>query len=189
MKYILLVKQTVQIIGGKYRKKKIHFPDIADLRPTTNRIRETVFNWLMHDINGANCLDGFAGSGALGFEAISRGAATLTLVEKQPKIYKSLVNTATSFPNENIRVVNTELHKFLATNKSIFDIIFLDPPFNFPFPNQCLNYLIEKQTIAKHGLLYVEYKARVDLDPKIWECLKYKSIGQIIYSLYSKKVP
>lgn len=189
MKYILHVKQTIQIIGGKYRKKKVNFPDIANLRPTASRIRETVFNWLMHDIRDAKCLDGFAGSGALGFEAISRGASELTLVEKETTIYKNLIKTAATFPDENIKVINTGLEKFLENNKTQFDVIFLDPPFNLPFPDKCISYLAEKQILTIDGYLYVEYKTQANLDPLIWDCIKHKSTGQISYSLYKKKVP
>lgn len=186
MKYIPLVKQSIQIIGGKYRRKKINFPDIANLRPTASRIRETVFNWLMHDIRDSNCLDGFAGSGALGFEAISRGAKSVTLVEKNPTIHKSLQKTSTSFADDDIKVVNSELDKFLKTTNSQFDIIFLDPPFNFPFPTECVNLIEKNNLLPKNGLLYVEFKNDVLLNPDCWENLKSKSSGQISYALYKK---
>lgn len=84
------MKQVVRIIGGLYRGKKLHFPDVEGLRPTPDRVRETLFNWLMHDIREARCLDAFAGSGALGLEAFSRGAARVVFLEQSPKAYAHL---------------------------------------------------------------------------------------------------
>lgn len=84
------MKQTVRIIGGKYRGKKLYFPESEGLRPTPDRVKETLFNWLMHDIQGARCLDAFAGSGALGFEAYSRGASRVVLVESSPNACANL---------------------------------------------------------------------------------------------------
>ena len=188
MKYIPLVKQSIQIIGGKYRRKKINFPDIANLRPTASRIRETIFNWLMHDIRDATCLDGFAGSGALGFEAISRGAKSVTFVEKNPAINKALQKTALSFAEDDIKIINSDLEKFLKNTSTQFDIIFLDPPFNFPFPIACVNLLEKSNLLREDGLLYVEYKSDVDLNSACWQPLKSKSSGQINYALYRKVI-
>ena len=84
------MKQVVRIIGGMYRGKKIAFPELQGLRPTPDRIKETLFNWLMQDIRGARCLDAFAGSGALGFEAFSRGASEVVFIEQAPQAYKNL---------------------------------------------------------------------------------------------------
>lgn len=186
MKYIPLVKQSIQIIGGKYRRKKINFPDIPNLRPTASRIRETIFNWLMQDIRGAVCLDGFAGSGALGFEAVSRGAQSVTLVEKIQTIYNALQKTAMNFADEEIKIINSELEKFLINTTTQFDIIFFDPPFSLPFPMQCINLIENRQVLRKNGLLYIEFKNSVQLNSANWELLKSKSSGQVAYELYKK---
>lgn len=180
------MQQSILIIGGKYRKKKINFPNLPDLRPTANRIRETLFNWLMHDIRDAECLDGYSGSGALGFEAISRGAQSVTLIENNFKIYQSLQKTAATFHNENIKLINDDFETFLQTTHKTFNIVFLDPPFGQPFPDNCLKLLENKPVLAPTGLLYIEYHTPIELNPDRWETLKIKRAGQVTYALYKK---
>ncbi|HAU1138500.1 TPA: 16S rRNA (guanine(966)-N(2))-methyltransferase RsmD, partial [Legionella pneumophila] len=101
------MKQVIRIIGGLYRGKKIHFPDVDGLRPTPDRVRETLFNWLMNDIRNARCLDAFAGSGALGFEAYSRGASHVVFIEQSPKAHASLQNTIRQFDTPNLHLIKT----------------------------------------------------------------------------------
>ncbi len=183
-----LVQESIYIIGGKYRKKKINFPDIPNLRPTTNRIRETLFNWLMHDIRGTTCLDAYAGSGALGLEAISRGASNLTLIENNADIYKGLKKTVATFSGENIEIIKADIETYLKNSAKVFDIVFLDPPFSQPFPENCVNLLANNNVMAQGGLLYVEYNSPVNLNPEIWQNLKVKRAGQVTYALYKKLV-
>ncbi len=180
------MQQTIYIIGGKYRRKKITFPDITNLRPTTNRIRETIFNWLMHDIRDAICLDGYAGSGALGFEAISRGARCVTLIENNLEVYQALKKSAATFNEENIELIKSDLEIYLSKTTKKFDIIFLDPPFNQPFPEKCISLITNNNILSPEGLLYIEYNSAIELNPKIWQNIKIKTTGQVTYALYKK---
>ena len=122
------MKQAIRIIGGKYRGKKITFPATSDLRPTPNRVRETLFNWLMHDLRDANCLDTFAGSGVLGFEAYSRSAKSVTFVEKDSNVIKYLSRYAKDLdPHEqDLQIIYMDSLTYLKQTHSSFDLIFLD---------------------------------------------------------------
>ena len=180
------MQESIYIIGGKYRKKKINFPNTPNLRPTPNRIRETLFNWLMHDIRDAKCLDGYAGSGALGFEAISRGAKSITLIENEMLAYKGLQKTISSFSEENIELVKSDIESYLQNTSKTFDIIFFDPPFSKAFPMQCVTLIEKNGTMSEGGLLYIEYTSTIELNPEIWENIKVKRAGQVTYALYKK---
>lgn len=183
------MKQSIKIIGGKYRGKKLNFLAIDALRPTANRIKETLFNWLMHDIRKADCLDAFAGSGALGLEALSRGANSITLIEHDDLAFKHLKNLCSSFAEKNIFVIHDDANNYIKkTNllKNKFNIIFVDPPFQKPFPYAFIENLINSNLITEDALLYVEYKEAVILDQNIWLPLKQKQSGQVVYALYKK---
>ena len=181
------MNQTIRIIGGKYRSKKISFPALDDLRPTPDRVRETLFNWLRHDIRTATCLDLFAGSGALGFEAFSRGAQTVTFVECSPVVCTSLKKQTQAFQSTQLNVIQTDATVFLAQTPLSFDIIFFDPPFS-SFTH--VEHLL-KQPIANvlhpEGLLYLESPHSILLDEKIWKPLQQKQTGRVFYSLYRKR--
>lgn len=193
MRYLFLLEQVIRIIGGKYRGKKISFPNIANLRPTPNRVRETLFNWLMNDIRNARCLDAFAGSGALGIEALSRGAKSVTLIEKNPIIFQNLKKVCASLSNEVINLINDDANKYLTDIApkipEQFDIVFLDPPFKDSCPYACIDYLYNSDLLVNNGLLYLEFGQKITLDVNKWDLLKLKKSGQVIYTLYKKKVP
>ncbi len=180
------MNQVVRIIGGIYRGKKLHFPAVADLRPTPARVRETLFNWLMHSIRGAKCLDAFAGSGALGFEAFSRGAASVTLVEKSAQVTAYLKRQAQAFDTKQLRVVQADALLLLTNQTETFDIIFFDPPFALfsAIPSAVFNTL--NQRLSPQGLLYLESPAPLSLNPNRWLTLKTKRAGQVTYSLMQK---
>lgn len=180
------MNQTIRIIGGRFRGKKLHFPTIEGLRPTPDRVRETLFNWLMHDIHEARCLDAFAGSGALGLEAFSRGAASVTLLEYDPKAYANLLKQASSFNSSSLTIRKTDACQFLQQTKESFDIIFLDPPFAKNYIPICLSSLARSNVLVNDGLLYIESPSEVDIDPSIWQKIKQKMAGQVVYSLYKK---
>jgi 16S rRNA (guanine966-N2)-methyltransferase len=178
------VKQEVNIIGGKFRGKKLTFPATEGLRPTPSRIRETLFNWLMLSINGARCLDAFAGSGALGFEAYSRGATEIVLLEKSPIVYKNLIQIADAFKTPSLQVICNDVQHYLSNKPKAFDIIFLDPPFSEMIHHQIIDLIQHQQCIHSGGLLYVEAPSPLVLDPATWTLLKAKKAGSVFYSLY-----
>lgn len=182
------MKQEVRIIGGLYRGKKLSFLHSEGLRPTPDRIKETLFNWLMHDIRDAECLDAFSGSGALGFEAFSRGAKKVVLVEYEARVHAHLKKHINMFSSDKLMLVQADITLFLEKTKhDSFDIIFFDPP----FANQSFYEETLKQSIAhvlrSNGLLYVESPHNILLDTQVWEQLKLKQAGLVTYALYRKR--
>ncbi|KTD12986.1 16S rRNA (guanine(966)-N(2))-methyltransferase RsmD [Legionella jamestowniensis] len=180
------MKQTVRIIGGKYRGKKLYFPESEGLRPTPDRVKETLFNWLMHDIQGARCLDAFAGSGALGFEAYSRGASRVVLVESSPNACANLKKIASSFNSPILSVVQCDAFAYFAKSTEHFDIIFLDPPFAKDYLSECLRILAHADLLVSGGLVYLESPDKISPDTTYWTEKKSKQAGQVIYGLYEK---
>ncbi|MFC3908993.1 16S rRNA (guanine(966)-N(2))-methyltransferase RsmD [Legionella dresdenensis] len=181
------MKQTVRIIGGRYRGKKLSFPAIEGLRPTPDRIKETLFNWLMHDIHNLRCLDAFAGSGALGFEAFSRGAQHVTLIEASVPVFQNLKKQAQQFDSPALQVINSDALAFLRKTTVSFDLIFLDPPFADNLWGECLQLLENSACLAKGGLVYLESPQLIELNLEHWEALKSKQAGQVYYTLYRKR--
>ena len=124
------MQNKLSIIGGNWRSRKISFEDAEGLRPTPARVRETLFNWLQYDIIGSRCLDLYAGSGALSFEAASRGAKSVVQVENNPVACRCLKTNALALKAEQIKVVQMDAFRYLAGDAQAFDIVFVDPPFN-----------------------------------------------------------
>jgi 16S rRNA (guanine966-N2)-methyltransferase len=182
------MNQTVRIIGGRFRGKKLPFPSINELRPTPDRVRETLFNWLMHDVRETRCLDAFAGSGALGFEAFSRGASNVLLLEQNASVYTNLLNVASSFNSPKLQVKHIDACTFLQQTTDHFDIIFLDPPFAKDYLPLCIKRLADSEILIPGGLLYIESAQEIVLDQTIWQEIKLKRAGQVVYGLY-KKLP
>lgn len=180
------MKQVVRIIGGIYRGKKIQFPAVAGLRPTSDRVKETVFNWLMHDIRGSRCLDAFAGSGSLGLEAFSRGAAQVTFIEQSKEAYVNLQKILQSFDNPKLQLIHEDANQFLKNNSQAFDIVFLDPPFALNYLPECLDTLFKNNNLIKNGLVYVESPQLIEVNEMQWQILKSKQTGQIFYCLLKK---
>ena len=178
--------KKLRIISGKWRGRKITVPNNNVVRPTTDKIRETVFNWLMHDILGANCLDAFAGSGILGFEALSRGANRVTLVDKNQTVIRQLQCTKEQLSAKNMTIIATNFpQNFFLKNK--FNIVFLDPPFKQGLILPSVHFLQEQDLLAKKALLYTEVELQLK-EFKIsqeWQLLKQKIAGKVIYSLFS----
>lgn len=180
------MNQSIRIIGGQFRGKKLNFPDIEGLRPTPDRVRETLFNWLMNTIHDARCLDAFAGSGALGFEAYSRGASRVVLIEQAPKAYANLQKTVASFNSPKLSVMNKDACLYLQQSNEQFDLIFLDPPFSQNHLEDCINTLAKSPILKPGGLAYIESPKEISLNPETWEQVKLKKAGQVVYGLYRK---
>jgi len=168
----------LRIIGGQWRSRKLHFSAIEGLRPTQDRVRETLFNWLMYDVEGVNCLDVFAGSGALGLEALSRGAKHVQFIEKSQAAAKQINQHLITLNCSRGKVTNTDALQFLSTppNKP-FDVIFLDPPFNQDLLIPCCDLLIQQGYCQTDTFIYVEAESDVDLSklPEQWRTVKDKS--------------
>ena len=176
----------IRIIGGDWRGRRLPVPNIEGLRPTGDRIRETLFNWLMADVAGAHCLDLFAGTGALGLEALSRGAATVTFVEKHPQATKVLSANLNNLQATNGKLVNQDACRWLddAVPKPPYDIIFLDPPFAANLWQPVLDTLAACHLLQPGGLVYIEQPKRVQVQlPDGWQQLKHKTTGQVSCSL------
>lgn len=180
------MNQSIRIIGGQYRGKKLNFPAIEGLRPTPDRVKETLFNWLMNTIHDARCLDAFAGSGALGFEAFSRGASKVVLTELDAKAYTSLKKTALLFNSPKLITINQNACTYMQQTKEQFNIIFLDPPFSQNHIPECITILEQSSILAPGGLLYIESSHEIAMDPERWKQLKLKKAGQVVYGLYSR---
>lgn len=182
------MKQTIRIIGGRYRGKKLTFPDSEGLRPTPDRVRETLFNWLMNDIQQTRCLDAFAGSGALGFEAFSRGAAEVCFIEHNKTAYHHLQATITHFNANHLTAIQTDACEFIRQTQRTFDIVFLDPPFNSNVIASCLSALSQSNVLQTGGLVYIESAHEITADQYQWNTLKQKKAGQVFYGLLKKKM-
>ena len=180
------MRQYIRIIGGLHRGKKLSFPDALDLRPTPDRARETLFNWLMHDIRDAHCLDAFAGSGSLGFEAYSRGASQVLMLEVDPKIYANLQYWSNYFGTNALRSIQQDAGKYLLDTADQFDVIFLDPPFNQPHLLECLSTIQQRPVLKTGGWLYLETPNEINLPEDCFEKIKQKRYGQVLATLYRK---
>lgn len=175
----------VRIIAGKWRGRKLKVPDSHGLRPTPDRVRETVFNWLAPYIAGAACLDLFAGSGALGFEALSRGAASLVMTDQSSDIVKLLQEEAAAFKADNARIYLATMPKQLQKEEKPFDIVFLDPPYQENLLIPCCHYLEDHGYLADSAFIYLEAD-RLILDnelPPTWQVIKQQKAGQVFYHL------
>lgn len=180
-------RNRVRIIGGEFRGRQIGFADESALRPTTDRIRETLFNWLSYDISGSSCLDLFAGSGVLGFEALSRGARRVVMVDASPRVAEMLKeNAARLGVGDSLGVVREDaLHWLRTSPPDCFDIVFVDPPFAAGLVTEVLALLESSARLARGALIYVEQDARQPLPPlpATWEILREKRAGQVAYRL------
>ena len=180
------MNQYIQIIGGLYRGKKIPVADVDGLRPTPNRVRETLFNWLMHDIKGARCLDAFAGSGALGLEAHSRGASQVTFIEQAPTAHVQLKKVISEFNSPKLNLIKADARSYLQTCTEQFDIIFLDPPYSQNLILPCLQDICQNNILSAEGLVYFESPTKLEIDAQNWQNFKLKQAGQVIFGLIKK---
>lgn len=184
----------IRIIAGSWRGRKLPVHDVEGLRPTTDRVKETVFNWLMNKIDQSHCLDCFAGSGSLAFEALSRGAKSVTLVEKDNLAARQIEQNLSLLNVNNARLVKGDCLSFLqsldvadgnkAENK--FDLVFIDPPFRQNLATPICQLLVERQLLSPSALIYVEIESELKdfVAPASWQQLKEKTAGQVSFRLY-----
>lgn len=170
----------VRIIGGELRSRIISFPEADGLRPTPDRVRETLFNWLGQTLYGRTCLDLFAGSGALGFEAASRGAERLVMVEKNPVVLRALQENLKKLGCMNVSAHCQDGLEFASRDAHLYDVIFLDPPFQSDYLPKLLKIL--PQHLNEKGVVYVESGAAVEVPPP-WQVKKSGRAGQVHYQL------
>jgi 16S rRNA (guanine(966)-N(2))-methyltransferase RsmD len=171
---------TVRIIGGLWRSRLVEFPDAADLRPTPDRVRETLFNWLGQDLTGMACLDLFAGSGALGFEALSRGAASVVMVEKNPAALRTLRDNAAKLGATGLTVVRGDALEFARNARSRFDVVFVDPPYRLGMQVAVFDLL--RGLLAEGGRVYVESDAVFE-PPRGWAVFRRARAGNVHFHL------
>lgn len=182
------MQNKLKIIGGNWRSRCVSFVDAPGLRPTPARVRETVFNWLRDDIMGSRCLDLYAGSGALGFEAASRGAKSVIQVENNALACRTLKENATALAANQIKIVQSDVFRYLAGDTELFDLVFIDPPFAMAMAVQTCLWLEEKGWLSKHAKIYVEAESTLKLNgmPENWRQLKSKVAGEVGYHLFER---
>jgi 16S rRNA (guanine966-N2)-methyltransferase len=185
-----MLKNRVRIIGGVLRGRYLTFPDAAHLRPTPNRVRETVFNWLMPYLPGAHCLDLFAGSGALGMESLSRGAAHVVFIEKSRRVVRQLESNLKTLGCDRAEVYHDISERYLKRSDQRFDVIFVDPPFGENLVPEICQSIQTHQRLKEGGVVYIEREnERGLMDPLVglpagFEVLKHKRVGRVQFGLY-----
>lgn len=180
----------IRIIGGQWRGRKLPVPDSPGLRPTTDRVRETLFNWLAPSMVDATVLDCFAGSGALGLEALSRYASRATLLEMDRNVSQQLQKNLVTLKAANAKVVNTNTLNFLAQPGEPHTIVFVDPPFRKGLLDETLALLESKGWLADEALIYVESEVENGMPalPASWSLHREKVAGQVAYRLFSREI-
>ena len=174
-----------RVIGGQWKGRKLKFIEVEGLRPSLDRVRETLFNWLQSDIHGARCLDLFAGSGAIGIEALSRGASHLDFVELNKKAVRQLETNLGLLDADDGNVIHQDAKQFLDKIDQAYDIIFIDPPFHKGIAQEILSKLAQTNLLKEGALIYLEMEQNLEVDiPQSWELLKDKKAGQLQYRLY-----
>ena len=182
------MKSKLRIIAGDWRSRQLLFQDTPGLRPTPARVRETLFNWLQHDVVASQCLDLFAGSGALGFEAASRGAKSVVMVENNAQACRLIKENTVKLSAQQIKIIQTDVFKFLAGDAFPFNLVFLDPPFAKNMAQQTCQWLEDKGWLAPHAKVYVEVESKLVLKdmPINWRILKSKKAGEVSYTLFER---
>lgn len=175
----------VRIIGGSHRGRKLAFPDLPGLRPTGDRIRETLFNWLQPGIQGARCLDLFSGSGALGLEAASRGAGEVLMLDQSPQVVDQLQQHKAHLGLEQVSIVRADVMRWLEGESRPFEIVFIDPPFAGDLLLDVCQKLETNGWLVEGARVYLEDAAERSFSalPDGWALLKEKLAGQVRFGL------
>lgn len=176
---------VVRIIAGKWRGRRLKVPDVKNVRPTPDRVRETLFNWLAPIIPEAHCLDLFAGSGVLGFEALSRGAKQVVMVDQSKEVITLLKEECQIFGADNAEIYQAHVPQQLQRPRHPFDIVFLDPPYQDKMLIPCCQYLEEQEYLADLAHIYLEAHQTIkDNDlPLNWRIIKSQKAGHVFYHL------
>ncbi|VEB95015.1 Ribosomal RNA small subunit methyltransferase D [Cedecea lapagei] len=179
----------IRIIGGQWRGRKLPVPDSPGLRPTTDRVRETLFNWLAPSMVDAHCLDCFAGSGALGLEALSRYAASATLIEMDRAVSQQLQKNLATLKASNGKVLNANTLSVLSQPGTPHNVVFVDPPFRKGLLDETLSLLEKNGWLADEALIYVESEVENGLPivPASWALHREKVAGQVAYRLFIRE--
>ena len=180
----------VRIIAGEWRGRRLQVLDLEGLRPTPDRIRETLFNWLSPHIAGAYCLDLFAGSGVLGFEALSRGAAYVEMVDQSAPLIKLLQEELAEFRAQKALIYRATVPTQLRAPKRPFDIVFLDPPYQANLLLPCCHYLETHGFLAPTAYIYLEAQEAIEDNelPSNWRLIKKAKAGQVAYHLAKREL-
>ncbi|MGF1765153.1 16S rRNA (guanine(966)-N(2))-methyltransferase RsmD [Aliivibrio kagoshimensis] len=181
---------SIRIISGLWRGRKLPVHDSEGLRPTTDRVKETVFNWLAQDIPRSNCLDIFAGSGGLGFEALSRGADKVTMIELDKNAHHQLITNKNTLKSEKIEIIHANALDYLQQSGQPYDLVFIDPPFRKGLLEDTIKQLEANQWLANNALIYIETEKEIShIDaPAHWTLYREKTAGQVCYRLYQREV-
>lgn len=181
----------IRVISGQFRGRKLPVKNVEGLRPTTDRIKETVFNWLMQDTRDATVLDCFAGSGGLGFEALSRFAKSTTFIELDASAAKQIEQNISTLKLENAQVKHTNSLSYLEqkNTNSLFDLVFVDPPFRKNLAQSSCDLLENNQWLSEDALIYVEVETELSSfsQPDNWLLIKEKKAGQVFCRLYQRQ--
>ena len=185
------MRNELRVIGGRWRGRKLRFPATPGLRPTPDRVRETLFNWLGQDLTGLRCLDLFAGSGALGFEAASRGAERVVMVEFDGEACAALKKNCESLAAVQVEVSRMDARAFLAGPVTPFDVVFLDPPFKQNLAPAYCRELEARAWLQPEACVYLETESGFALEqlPNNWQILRAKRAGEVGYHLLQKRPP
>ncbi len=177
----------VRIIGGQWKRSKLSVADKPGLRPTPERVRETLFNWLGHDLSGWRCLDAFAGSGALGFEAASRGAAQVVLLERDPQLVRSLQATALRLQADTLRIERADAMAWMArAAPQGFELVLLDPPFDAGLDAEGLAAALP--LVADGGSIYLESRRPLTTPPPGWTVHRQGRAGAVHFHLLRRQL-
>lgn len=180
-------RNRLRIIGGEWRSRVVSFADTPDIRPTPDRVRETLFNWLQIPVVGARCLDLFAGSGVLSFEALSRGASSVLALELDPKAATAIRTNVAQLQTANLQLMQKNALEWLQGNSAgqQFDIVFVDPPYAAELYEPCCRLLQQSGRLAPSALVYIEADQPLHMLalPEEWETVRHKRAGAVHYGL------